>query len=112
MNKSFLNSMWREQGLLGRLTFGFVVLLLVWVPLANQLIPSGNALHVSSYTMTLLGKYLSFALLALSVDLVWGYLGILSLGHGAFFCVGWLCNGHVFDAPNWLTRYVWRSDFA
>ena len=93
MNKSFLNSMWREQGLLGRLTLGFVVLLLVWVPLANQLIPSGNALHVSSYTMTLLGKYLSFALLALSVDLVWGYLGILSLGHGAFFALGGYAMG-------------------
>ena len=44
--------------------------------------------HVSSYTISLLGKYLCFALLALSLDLVWGYTGILSLGHGAFFGLG------------------------
>ena len=44
--------------------------------------------YVSSYTISLLGKYLCFALLALSLDLVWGYTGILSLGHGAFFGLG------------------------
>ncbi|MCK5904765.1 MAG: urea ABC transporter permease subunit UrtC, partial [Gammaproteobacteria bacterium] len=56
-----------------------IVLSLVAIiaPLLNIFVPEGNALHVSTYTITLLGKYLAFALLALSVDLVWGYLGIL-----------------------------------
>ncbi len=55
---------------------------------ANLLIPPDSIFHVSTYTITLLGKYLCFALLALSVDVVWGYCGILSLGHGAFFALG------------------------
>ncbi|MDR1777240.1 MAG: urea ABC transporter permease subunit UrtC [Desulfovibrio sp.] len=53
-----------------------------------SLLPSASPLHVSSYVVSLLGKYLCFAILALSIDLVWGYLGILSLGHGAFFGMG------------------------
>jgi len=58
------------------------------VPILNLLVPEGNPLHLSTYTVTLLGKYLTYGLLALAVDLVWGYLGILSLGHGAFFALG------------------------
>ncbi len=54
----------------------------------NLLVPADSTLHVSTYTITLLGKYLCYALLALSVDVVWGYCGILSLGHGAFFALG------------------------
>ena len=65
---------------------------LILVPVLNQL-PEGNALHLSTYTVTLLGKYLSYALLAVAVDLVWGYLGILSLGHGAFFALGGYAMG-------------------
>ena len=59
----------------------------------NLLVPEGSALHVSSYTVTLLGKYLCFGLLALALDLVWGYCGILSLGHGAFFALGGYAMG-------------------
>jgi urea transport system permease protein len=59
----------------------------------NLLVPVDSFLHISTYTVTLLGKYLCFALLALSVDLVWGYLGILSLGHGAFFALGGYAMG-------------------
>jgi urea transport system permease protein len=47
-----------------------------------------------------IGKYLCFALLAVSLDLVWGYCGILSLGHGAFLRAGGLCHGHVSDASD------------
>ena len=60
----------------------------VGVPFLNLVIPADNPLHLSTYTMTIFGKYLTYALLAISVDLVWGYLGILSLGHGAFFALG------------------------
>jgi urea transport system permease protein len=63
------------------------------VPLANLLIPAGSPLHVSTATMSLWGKYLCYALLAISLDLVWGYCGILSLGHGAFFALGGYAMG-------------------
>ena len=63
------------------------------VTVLNQLFPADSALHVSAYTVTLLGKYLCYALLALTLDLVWGYCGILSLGHGAFFALGGYAMG-------------------
>ena len=47
-----------------------------------------SALHMPAYVVVLFGKYLSFALLAVSIDLIWGFCGILSLGHGAFFALG------------------------
>jgi urea transport system permease protein len=50
-------------------------------------------LHFSAYTVSVLGKYLTFALLGLSLDLVWGYCGILALGHGAFFALGGYAMG-------------------
>ncbi|MGL6160591.1 urea ABC transporter permease subunit UrtC [Microbulbifer sp.] len=55
---------------------------------ANLLLPAESPLYVSTYTITLMGKYLCFAMLAMAVDIVWGYCGILSLGHGAFFALG------------------------
>lgn len=65
----------------------------VLVPALNQLTEPGSAFHVPTYMVSLLGKYLCFAILALSVDLVWGYCGILSLGHGAFFALGGYAMG-------------------
>src|SRR6185369_1510657 len=58
-----------------------------------SLLPAEHAFHVPGYVVALLGKYLCYALLALSVDLVWGYVGILSLGHGAFFAIGGYAMG-------------------
>jgi urea transport system permease protein len=58
------------------------------VPVANLLVPPGNPLHVPTHIVTLFGKYLCYAMLALALDLVWGYVGILSLGHGAFVALG------------------------
>ncbi|MBB3451893.1 urea transport system permease protein [Rhizobium sp. BK313] len=63
------------------------------VPLSNLLLPETSALHVPTYLMSLFGKYLTYALLALALDLVWGYCGILSLGHGAFFALGGYAMG-------------------
>jgi urea transport system permease protein len=65
----------------------------VLVPLSNLALPETSALHVPTYLMSLLGKYLTYALLALALDLVWGYCGILSLGHGAFFALGGYAMG-------------------
>jgi urea transport system permease protein len=63
------------------------------VPLLNQAVPATSAWHLSTYSLTLIGKYLCYALLALAVDLVWGYCGILSLGHAAFFALGGYAMG-------------------
>jgi urea transport system permease protein len=65
----------------------------VLVPALNLLLPSSHPLHVPTYIVALLGKYLTYALLALSLDLVWGFCGILSLGHGAFFALGGYAMG-------------------
>ena len=77
----------------GQLFLLLLALVTLLVPLANLLVPEASPLHVSTYTVTLLGKYLAYALLAVAVDLVWGYLGILSLGHGAFFALGGYAMG-------------------
>lgn len=77
----------------GMIMLAILAAVTVIVPVCNLLIPEGNVLHISTYTMTLLGKYLCYALLAIAVDLVWGYLGILSLGHGAFFALGGYAMG-------------------
>ncbi|WP_412559395.1 urea ABC transporter permease subunit UrtC [Thalassospira sp. MIT1370] len=60
----------------------------ILVPVGNLLVPESSAFHVPTWMVSLLGKYLCYALLALSVDLIWGFCGILSLGHGAFFALG------------------------
>ena len=65
-----------------------LVFVAIAVPVSNLLIPEGNPLHLPNYAVPLLGKYLNYALLALALDLVWGYCGILSLGHAAFFALG------------------------
>ncbi|HHZ09186.1 MAG TPA: urea ABC transporter permease subunit UrtC [Rhizobiales bacterium] len=63
------------------------------VPVLNLAVPPANMFHVPTYMVALVGKYLCYALLALALDLVWGYCGILSLGHGAFFALGGYAMG-------------------
>ncbi len=65
----------------------------VLVPALNLLTPASSPLHIPTYIMSLFGKYLTYALLALALDLVWGFCGILSLGHGAFFALGGYAMG-------------------
>lgn len=77
----------------GRRLLMVVASLAVVVPFCNLVFAPESALHISTYTMTLLGKYLCYALLAIAVDLIWGYCGILSLGHGAFFALGGYAMG-------------------
>lgn len=72
---------------------GFFALLIIAVPILNLLVAETSPLHVSTFTVTLLGKYMCYAMLALAVDLVWGYCGILTLGHGAFFALGGYAMG-------------------
>ncbi len=72
----------------GQLLLLFLTVVAIVIPLLNLLVPEGSPFHVTTYTVSLFGKYLTYALLAVAVDLVWGYLGILSLGHAAFFALG------------------------
>ncbi|GIC77776.1 urea ABC transporter permease subunit UrtC [Moritella sp. F3] len=88
----FANSMLKtDRG--GQLLMLLLTTLLIVVPAFNLLLPQGHFLHIETYTISLLGKYLTYALLAMAVDLVWGYLGILTLGHGAFFALGGYAMG-------------------
>src|SRR5712672_2475946 len=65
----------------------------VLLPLSNLLLPAGSVFQVPTYLVALFGKYVCYAILALSIDLIWGYCGILSLGHGAFFALGGYAMG-------------------
>jgi len=79
-----------------RFWVGFILcalVLLVLVPVLNRAVGHASPLAVPDYLVPLLGKYLCYAILALSLDLVWGYAGILSLGHGAFFALGGYAMG-------------------
>jgi urea transport system permease protein len=70
-----------------------VAAIAVVVPILNLAVPQSSVLHMPTYLVALFGKYICYALLALSIDLIWGYCGILSLGHGAFFALGGYAMG-------------------
>ena len=79
----------RLYGTQGWLTLAVCGLLLfVVVPVANLLLPESSAFHLSAYWVTLIGKIMCYAMVAVAMDLIWGYCGILSLGHGLFFALG------------------------
>lgn len=85
-----------KETLIDRRTGIFLAILFVvavLVPIGNLMVAPGGAGYVPSHIVALLGKYLCYALLAVSLDLVWGYAGILSLGHGAFFALGGYAMG-------------------
>ena len=86
-----MNILLRDRG--STIFLGALGLIILFVPIANLLIPETSSFHVPTYLVSLLGKYICFALLAISVDLIWGFCGILSLGHGAFFALGGYAMG-------------------
>lgn len=77
----------------GLMFLALLALIAVMVPVCNLLVPEDSFFHISTGTVVLLGKYACYAILALALDLVWGYCGILSLGHGAFFALGGYAMG-------------------
>ena len=83
----------RALGLRTYIFIAVVAAIVIGVGVLNLAFPEDHALHVSTYVVSLLGKYLCYALLALSIDLVWGFCGVLSLGHGAFFALGGYAMG-------------------
>ena len=70
-----------------------MVVIGVAAAILNLAVPESSALHLSTFGLMLVGKYMCYAMLALAVDLAWGYLGILSLGHAAFFALGGYAMG-------------------
>ncbi len=106
----------------GNALLGILLLLAIVIPLLNLAVPESSTLHVSTYTVALLGKYMSYAMLAIAVDLVWGYCGILSLGHAAFFTLGGYAIGMYLmreigargvygnpDLPDFMIFLNWKS---
>ncbi len=85
----FLMGLDRKAGIV----LSILAVLAVAVPVMSLWVPADSPFHLSVFTVSLLGKYLCFALLALALDLVWGYCGILSLGHAAFFALGGYAMG-------------------
>jgi len=95
--------------------------LAIVVPVLNLAVPAGSALHVSDYTVTLMGKILCYAIVALAVDLIWGFTGILSLGHGLFFALGGYAMGmylmrsigregvYQSDLPDFMVFLDWKQ---
>jgi urea transport system permease protein len=81
----------------------FLALALIVVPVLNLAVPPDSVFHVSAYAITLIGKIMCYALVAVAMDLIWGYGGILSLGHGLFFALG----GYAFGM--YLMRQIGRD---
>ena len=81
--KSGFLSKWGRVALLA-----IIALILVGIPVLNLVVPANSAFHLSDYAVSLLGKIMCYAICALAMDLIWGYTGILSLGHGLFFALG------------------------
>ena len=91
------------------------------LPLLNVFVAPDSPLHVSSYAIALLGKFMCFAIAALALDLVWGYTGILSLGHGLFFALGGYAHGMYLmraigregayhsDLPDFMVFLDWKA---
>ena len=95
--------------------------IVVLFPVLNLLVPEGNPLHLSDYAVALSGKILCYAIVALAMDLAWGYTGILSLGHGLFFALGGYAFGMYLmrqighdgsygsDLPDFMVFLDWKS---
>ena len=86
MNKTITSRLFGPKAWLALLLFALIAILVL--PVLNLAVPEDSALHVSTYWITLIGKIMCYAIVALAMDLVWGYTGILSLGHGIFFALG------------------------
>lgn len=82
-----------QKAPLTSLLLGMVTLIALIVLPFLALLPADHPLAISTYTLTLIGKILCYAVVAIALDLVWGYAGLLSLGHGLFFALGGYAMG-------------------
>jgi urea transport system permease protein len=109
-----------DRGGWGTFLLGLFVIAVVF-PLLNLGVPQGSPLHLSDYAVALSGKILCYGILALAMDLVWGYTGILSLGHGVFFALGGYAFGMYLmrqighdgnyhsDLPDFMVFLDWKA---
>jgi urea transport system permease protein len=98
-----------------------VIVIAVLVPVLNLMVPEGSIFHLSDFYVSLLGKILCYAICALAMDLIWGYTGILSLGHGLFFALGGYAMGmylmrqigrdgqYKSDMPDFMVFLNWKE---
>ncbi|MFF7707699.1 urea ABC transporter permease subunit UrtC [Pseudomonas sp. NPDC007930] len=93
MNQPLMITAMHKAGTRVSIALGVVVAALLVAMALLSLLPESNSLQVSAYTLTLVGKILCYAIVALALDLVWGYAGLLSLGHGLFFALGGYAMG-------------------
>lgn len=93
MQRQDILEKWRNGRRADGVVLAVLLVTMIVVSVLHLVVPESSLLHLTSYTVVLLGKYFCFALLAISLDLVWGYCGILSLGHGAFFALGGYAMG-------------------
>ena len=120
-----------EQGLpqkgplLTRSGWGAILVALLVVcavaPVLNLVVPADSVFHLSDYWLGLLGKIMCYAICALAMDLIWGYTGILSLGHGLFFALGGYVMGmylmrqigregsYQSDLPDFMVFLDWKE---
>ena len=102
-------------------TFSLLGIAIILLPLLNIFAPENSFLHIPNYMFSLLGKYLCYALVALAIDLIWGYTGVLSLGHGVFFSLGGYAMGmylmrsigkegvYKSDLPDFMVFLDWKE---
>ena len=98
-----------------------LILVCAVAPLLNLVVPAGSAFHMSDYAVALVGKIMCYAICALAMDLIWGYTGILSLGHGLFFALGGYAMGmylmrqigrdgnYKSDLPDFMVFLDWKE---
>ncbi|TMH24451.1 MAG: urea ABC transporter permease subunit UrtC [Betaproteobacteria bacterium] len=103
------------------LYIGAALVIFVTFPVLNLVVPADNVLHLSDYSVTLIGKIMCYAIVALAMDLIWGYTGILSLGHGLFFALGGYAMGmylmrsighdgvYQSDLPDFMVFLDWKK---
>jgi len=115
----------QRQPLLTRTGWALFLVALIFVcavaPLMNLVAPAGSPFHLSDYAIALVGKIMCYAILALAMDLIWGYTGILSLGHGLFFALGGYAMGmylmrqigrdghYKSDLPDFMVFLDWKT---
>ncbi|HEY0294645.1 MAG TPA: urea ABC transporter permease subunit UrtC [Bordetella sp.] len=97
------------------------IVVMALLPALNLAFPDGHPLHISSYTIAVGGRFMCYAMAALALDLVWGYAGILSLGHGLFFALGGYAHGmylmraighdgvYQSDLPDFMVFLNWKA---
>src|SRR3954452_12393102 len=97
------------------------LVLFILVPVCNLVVPTASVFHLSDYTVSLIGKIMCYAIVALAMDLIWGYTGILSLGHGLFFALGGYAMGmylmrqigregqYKSDMPDFMVFLDWKQ---